>query len=92
MLRTVSLHLRTRRIGGSQQGAAVFLRMLSRLVAALDGRYTAQTSGQAHDAEDMISLRLAEHADKLLGVQVERLRVSIGALKVCLLPEPCTRL
>ena len=31
--RTVSIHLRARRIGGSQQGTAAFIRMFSRLAA-----------------------------------------------------------
>ena len=84
MLRTVSLHLRTRRIAGSQQGAAVFVRLLSKLVAALDGRYTAQTAKHVHDVKDHTSRRLAMQADKLLSIQVERLRQSVYHLKVYL--------
>ena len=56
--------------------------MLSRLVAALDGRYTAQTAKVVHDTQNHTSQRLALEADESLGVQAERLRESVTQLKV----------
>ena len=55
-------------------------------MAALDGRYTAQTALQVHDAQDNASQRLALDADILLGVQLERLQQSVNKLEVGLLP------
>lgn len=69
-------------MGGSQHGAATFLRLMSRLAASLDKRDMAGWTVDVHDVQDLLSHQLSLQGDRLLKVQMKRLQDVTRKLQV----------
>lgn len=78
---TVSLHLRGRRTGGSQQGTAAFLRAFARL-SKWDGRRVGSQEAK-HDVLDAISQALADATDDVIGNAVLQAAQLAQIFQVC---------
>ena len=76
----VSLHLRARRTGGSQQGTAAFLRAFARLARRNAGREVPALP--QNDVLDAISRALADAADKIIDDAVLQISKLAPVLRV----------